>query len=198
MHPLCGSIFTRINSFSSVSAEAFSIGKPPLKITVLVGPRNDFCYSDHIDAIQKLARSERDRINNKGSSSVSDLATEKAADEAKAEAEAAAAKAEADAQKAKQAAEKAGAVIQSKVAAVAAKAAPTDSNVKQWAKWMADQLRQVPDIGVYGRLRLSDLAQRGPTAARGVWATAKDALSQEYGNITVDELLAEYQGLKPS
>ena len=121
-----------------------------------------------------------------------------AADEAKAEAEAAAAKAEADAQKAKQAAEKAGAVIQSKVAAVAAKAAPTDSNVKQWAKWMADQLRQVPDIGVYGRLRLSDLAQRGPTAARGVWATAKDALSQEYGNITVDELLAEYQGLKPS
>src|SRR5205807_930247 len=57
-----------------------------------------------------------------------------AADEAKAEAEAAAAKAEADAQKAKQAAEKAGAVIQSKVAAVAAKAAPTDSNVKQWAK----------------------------------------------------------------
>src|SRR5438132_2966304 len=54
-----------------------------------------------------------------------------AADEAKAEAEAAAAKAEADAQKAKQAAEKAGAVIQSKVAAVAAKAAPTDSKVKQ-------------------------------------------------------------------
>ena len=47
-------------------AAAFSIGRPPLKITVLVGPRNDFCYSDHIDAIEKLARAERDRINKAG------------------------------------------------------------------------------------------------------------------------------------
>ena len=47
-------------------ASAFSIGRPPLKITVLVGPRNDFCYSDHIDAIEKLARAERDRINKAG------------------------------------------------------------------------------------------------------------------------------------
>ncbi len=47
-------------------AAAFSIGRPPLKITVLVGPRNDFCYSDHIDAIEKLARAERDRINRAG------------------------------------------------------------------------------------------------------------------------------------
>ena len=47
-------------------AEAFSLGKPPLKITVLVGPRNDFCYSDHIEAIEKLGRSERDRINKAG------------------------------------------------------------------------------------------------------------------------------------
>ena len=48
------------------SAHAFSLGRPPLKITVMVGPRNDFCYSDHIDAIEKLARSERDRINKSG------------------------------------------------------------------------------------------------------------------------------------
>jgi hypothetical protein len=47
-------------------ASAFSLGRPPLKITVLVGPRNDFCYSDHIDAIEKLARAERDRINKAG------------------------------------------------------------------------------------------------------------------------------------
>ncbi len=47
-------------------AEAFSIGKPPLKITVFAGPRNDFCYSDHIDAIEKLIKSEQNRINNAG------------------------------------------------------------------------------------------------------------------------------------
>ena len=51
---------------SATPAEAFSIGKPPLKITVLTGPRNDFCYSDHIEAIEKLVKGERDRINKAG------------------------------------------------------------------------------------------------------------------------------------
>ena len=119
---------------------------------------------------------------------------------AKSAAEDVAAKAEAEAEKAaekaKETADKATVAAQSKVAAAIAKAAPTESNAKQWAKWMADQLRQVPDIGVYGRLRLNDLAQRGPVAARGLWATAKDALNQDYGNVTVDDLLAEFQGLQ--
>ncbi len=51
---------------SADSAHAFSIGLPPLKITVMVGPRTDFCYSDHIDAIEKMAIAERDRINTAG------------------------------------------------------------------------------------------------------------------------------------
>ena len=116
---------------------------------------------------------------------------------AKADAEDVVAKAHAEAEKVKEAAEKAGAVIESKAAAAAAKAAPTDSNAKQWAKWMADQLRQVPEIKAYGALRLRDLAEKGPVTARGMWATAKEALNQEYGNVTVDDLLAQFQGLKP-
>ena len=44
----------------------FCTSSSALKITVLVGPRNDFCYSDHIDAIEKLAKAERDRINKAG------------------------------------------------------------------------------------------------------------------------------------
>ena len=111
---------------------------------------------------------------------------------AKAAADEAAAKAEAAAAEVREAAEKGGAAAQAKAAAVMAGAVPTQSNAKQWGKWMADQLRQVPDIGVYGRLRLSDLAQRGPMAARTLWATAKDALAQEYGGVTVDDLLAEF------
>ena len=51
---------------SATPAEAFSIGKPPLKITVLTGPRNDFCYSDNIEAIEKLVKGARDRINKAG------------------------------------------------------------------------------------------------------------------------------------
>ena len=58
-------LFSASSAFAA-PAEAFTIGKPPLKITVLVGPRNDFCYSDHIAAIEKLGRSERDRINKAG------------------------------------------------------------------------------------------------------------------------------------
>ena len=115
------------------------------------------------------------------------------ADEAKAEA---AAKAEADAEKVKQAAEKAGAVIESKVeskvAAAVAKVAPSDGNLQQWAKWLADQLRRVPDIQVYDALRLADLETRGPVAARGVWLTAKEALAKEYGKVTVGDLLNRF------
>jgi len=115
---------------------------------------------------------------------------------AKSAAEEASAKAADEVEKAKQAAEKVMAATESKVAATEAKVAPGDGNVKQWAKWMADQLRQLPDIGVYGRLRLRDLAQRGPASARGIWATAKDALSQDYGNVTIDDLLGEFQALQ--
>ncbi len=58
-------LFSAPAAFAS-PANAFSLGKLPLRITVLVGPRNDFCYSDHIDAIEKLTKSARDRINKAG------------------------------------------------------------------------------------------------------------------------------------
>src|SRR3989440_7298290 len=116
-------------------------------------------------------------------------ATKVAADDA-------AAKAIAEAAKVKEAVDKAAAVVEQKVAATAAKVAPGDGNTKQWAKWMADQLRVLPEIGVYGRLRLRDLASRGPATARGVWATAKDALDQQYGNVTIDDLLSEFGTLQ--
>ena len=62
----------------------------------------------------------------------------------------------------------------------------------QWAKWLADQLRRVPDIQVYDALRLADLESRGPVAARGVWATAKQVLAKEYGTVTIGELLKRF------
>jgi flotillin len=131
---------------------------------------------------------------------------------AKVAADEATAKALAEVERVKEAAEKAGAVVQQQVkettdkawgvveqtkpAAVKARAAPSDGNLKQWAKWLADQLRRVPDIQVYDALRLSDLETRGPAAARAVWATAKSVLTQEYGKVTVGDLLAEFQGPK--
>src|SRR5215831_19151077 len=81
---------------------------------------------------------------------------------------------------------------EAQAAATIAKVSRHDGNVRQWAKWMADQLRQVPDIGSYGRVRLRDLAEKGPAAAKGMWATARDVLDQDWGNVTVDDLLAQF------
>lgn len=107
------------------------------------------------------------------------------------EATAAAARIEAEAQKVNEAAEKAGAVVQAKAGAAATRDSPSGANVQQWARWMAEQLRRLPDVKSYGTLKLRDLAT-GPIAARGLWATAKDALDHDYGSWTVDDLLAQF------
>jgi flotillin len=73
-------------------------------------------------------------------------------------------------------------------------ASPSDGNVAQWAKWLADQLRQVPDIQVYDALRLADLAGKGPVRARAVWATAQAVLGKDYSTVTVADLLKRFQG----
>ncbi len=123
-------------------------------------------------------------------------ATKAAADEVAANAEAEIGKAQAAAARATEAAEHAAAAAQSKAAATIAKVSLGDANAKQWAKWMADQLRQLPDIQAYGNLRLRDLAQRGPASARAMWVTAKDALAQQYGSVTVEDLLREFETLQ--
>jgi flotillin len=69
---------------------------------------------------------------------------------------------------------------------------PSDGNIAQWARWLADQLRQVPDIQVYDALRLADLAGKGPVRARAVWATAQAVLGKDYGSVTVADLLKRF------
>jgi hypothetical protein len=65
--------------------------------------------------------------------------------------------------------------------------------VNEWARWLADQLRHIPDIQVYDALRLSDLETKGPAAARGVWATGKQVLSQDFGKVTIGDLLQRFR-----
>ena len=142
--------------------------------------------------------SAADRISDiasKGLTTMKARAAETAA-AAKPAAEEAATKIEVEAAKMKEAVEKAGAVVEAKATAAAAaataKVAPSDANVKQWANWMADQLRRVPEVKSFGTLKLRELGDKGPAAAKGLWATAKDALDQRYGNVTVDDLLAQF------
>ena len=108
------------------------------------------------------------------------------------------------AQKAKDAADHAAAtaVADARATATAAKVAatgavhetaPSEGSTVQWAKWLADQLRQVPDIQVYDALRLNDLAAKGPIRARAVWTTAQAVLGKDYGSVTVADLLKRFQ-----
>jgi hypothetical protein len=112
-------------------------------------------------------------------------AAAKAAEEAK--------EAAAEAKHISEAVEKAGAVTETRAAPAVAKVTPNDGNVQQWAKWLADQLRRLPDIQVYDALRLSDLAQRGPAPARAVWATAQAVLGKDFGNTTIGDLLKRFE-----
>src|SRR6202165_1214887 len=69
---------------------------------------------------------------------------------------------------------------------------PSEGNVAQWAKWLAGQLHQIPDIRVYDALRLSDLTSKGPAPARAIWATAQAVLGKDYGKVTVADLLKQF------
>jgi flotillin len=77
-------------------------------------------------------------------------------------------------------------------AAVEAKVAPSDGNTAQWAKWLAQQLKQIPQIQLFGAVKLSALADRGPAQAQMVWHTAQNVLGKDYGEMTVAELLQRF------
>ncbi len=130
-----------------------------------------------------------------------------AAAHAEADAQEAEAKAEEAAKKAADEAAKAGAVAgalkaagaqkvaatEAKVVAKTVSVSPGDGNISQWAKWLAGQLRSVPNIQVYDALRLGDLVDKGPAGARAVWATAQAVLGKDYSQVTVGDLLKRFQ-----
>jgi hypothetical protein len=147
--------------------------------------------------------SAADRISQIAGGGLSAMKARAAESAAKAEAvaEDAETKAAAGVEKAAAVADKAVAAADAKATAVAAKltasaaghgTSPSDGNVAQWAKWLADQLQNVPDIRVYDALRLSDLTGKGPLTARAVWATAQAVLGKDYGQVTVGDLLKRF------
>jgi flotillin len=85
------------------------------------------------------------------------------------------------------------AVPQSKPDPMATAVSPSAGNVEQWAKWLASRLSEVPQIRVYGSLRLADLADKGPGPARAVWQTAQAVLGKDYANVTVGDLIDRFR-----
>jgi hypothetical protein len=84
------------------------------------------------------------------------------------------------------------AVPQTKPGAPAATAGPAEGNAAQWAKWLAQQLKQIPQIQLFGSITLDQLAERGPAQAQMVWHTAENVLGKDYGKMTVAELLQRF------
>ena len=153
------------------------------------------------DRISQIAGEGLAALKNRGAEAAA--ASKAAADEASAkvaaeaekvadEAKAAAKQASADAKSA--AAETKAAAVGAKTAASGAvqAASPVEANAGQWAKWLADRLRSIPDIEVYSALRLNDLVSRGPASARAVWTTANQVLGKDYGNVTIGDLLKRF------
>jgi len=92
----------------------------------------------------------------------------------------------------KQSAAKAATVAAALGTAGAAKLAPSEGTVLQWAQWTADQLRHVPSIQLYGSVKLADLIDHGPPQAVAVWHTAQAAMGKDYGQMTVADLLQRF------
>jgi flotillin len=83
-------------------------------------------------------------------------------------------------------------VSQTKPGAAAAGTGPSEGNAAQWARWAAQQLKQIPQIQLFGAIKLSSLADRGPAQAQAIWHTAETVLGKDYGDMTVAELLQRF------
>ncbi|HEV2032797.1 MAG TPA: SPFH domain-containing protein [Candidatus Dormibacteraeota bacterium] len=153
--------------------------------------------ADHItDHGSEMANEEVTSLRAKLSSAVetTDEKVTHAATTVSSAAKQAAAKVEKTAQiveKTAQTVEKKAQVVEAKAEAAGA-LVPSAGNVAQWAKWLAGELRGIRDIQVYGALKLSDLADRGPEPARALWHTAQAVLGKDYGNLTLAELLQRF------
>jgi hypothetical protein len=87
-------------------------------------------------------------------------------------------------------------------AAVPATAAPLpavgrlarESTLDDAAAALAGDLRAVPGIERFGRMRLADLERTGPRPLRTMWRIARDQLDERYGQLTIGEIIDRYSG----
>ena len=146
-----------------------------------------------LNTMPKRTEEIRDSIEAAGA--VVDEKAKPAAKTASAQAKAAVSEAKAamsDAKQAVAAARTTARAVETAAAATAAKVAPSEGTIAQWAQWTADQLRQVPSIQLYNTVKLGDLVNHGPAQATAVWHTAEAVLGKEYGQTTVGELLRRF------
>jgi hypothetical protein len=68
----------------------------------------------------------------------------------------------------------------------------SETPVSQAAAMLAQSLRLVPGVENHLAVPLEQLDRRGPRAMRAAWRMARERLADEYGNLTVGELLSRF------
>ncbi len=64
------------------------------------------------------------------------------------------------------------------------------------ARILAQELSQVPGIQRYRATRLEELGDRGPRSARLLWRAVGERLNEEYGSLTIGELLEKFEAAR--
>jgi hypothetical protein len=70
----------------------------------------------------------------------------------------------------------------------------TATTVDEAAVKLASDLRAVPGIERFATVRLADLESGGPRPLRTMWRISRDQLDQNFGQLTIGELLDRYGG----
>jgi flotillin len=69
-----------------------------------------------------------------------------------------------------------------------------ESTLDDAAAVLAKDLRAVPGIERFGRMRLAELERTGPRPLRTIWRIARDQLDERYGQLTIGEIIDRYRG----
>ncbi len=72
------------------------------------------------------------------------------------------------------------------------------TTVEEAAISLATDLRAVPGIERFASVRLAELDRGGPRPLRTMWRVARDQLGEQYGQMTIGELMDRYGGSRPS
>jgi hypothetical protein len=67
-----------------------------------------------------------------------------------------------------------------------------ETTVEEAATRLASDLRSVPGIERFAAVRLAELDRGGPRPLRTMWRVARDQLGEQYGALTIGELLDRY------
>ena len=69
-----------------------------------------------------------------------------------------------------------------------------DTTIDEALGRLASDLRTVPGIERFGRLRLEELDRAGPRPLRAIWHAARERVDERYGKLTIGEVLDRLRG----